>query len=557
MTKAEELMWNFVRDKSTRTERELRAEWEDQRDQLGLAKAASIVSGDPVDEQFFEKACTGHNPIYFVARSAWFDNEPRRLFRPFHMPLCDELLGARLAKPNDRSGTVLLGPRDSYKTTFTHGAFTQFDALRCYHVENREPRTLLLHHKEDQASQNLKRLRKKSVESDWLKYYWPEMCAESDWDTSTELDWPRKKHGIIAETNVKAAGLGQKMTGFHYDLVLGSDLVTEEHLMSSIIRGEAIFRYAASRFTLDSETGREICDGTRWHIHDLWGKNLASEGKLDGNTFYRYKRWIRGAGGKRAGKPLAFPIRLSEEFLERRYAEIVDSTGNDLLWWLQYQNEVKSARQTVCDPEAIRHCSVEAVPVGLPVVILCDPAWKGGKNFGLGCDAAIGAFALERRGGTSRFYMLETVVSNEMSSTEGVDEICRLARRWAAYDIGIEESGGYAFRTAVEEACSDRDIPVALVDFKTRNVGKNDRISTFLRHVEAGRFFAVEGCGNMDVFNKQVEDFPQADPVDMLDMAAYLADPNVIALAAPPAQYGSRAAVMGGQYQRRTRHCTM
>ncbi len=483
----------------------------------------------------FEGRLKKHNPIYYLAEKVWFDNNLDLLWPKLHRDkLCDALLAHALDTHRSTSGLIINMMRDSYKSTFMHGVFAQFISMREKYVNNRDIRILLLHHREEQASTNLQQLKLKSVHSRFMHRVWGKppyvFAAADDFGTKGRFDWACKTKGIFHEPSVIAAGMGARNTGFHFDWILGDDLVTEEHRKSKLIRDDALFKYQATRFMLDSKLGREVCSGTPYHVHDLWAK-LKNAKHADGRLMYR--QFIVGAGGKRADKPLAFPNRLNENFLETRRNEEVAQSGNDVLWWLQYQCEARADSLMATDLAWIRKVSEEQIPERVSRVLIVDPAWKGTKNSGTGDDAALAVIGFERKGFVTLTYLLDLVCSNEMTSLDGINAIFTLMKHWGVTDVAVEEHGGHTFRTDLLAQANSRGVFINLVDLKSKQTNKQERITTFLRRVQGGQFYISENCRNVEVFLSQFEDFPQVEKDDALDVVSYSADPNFAELFAP------------------------
>lgn len=477
-----------------------------------------------------------HNPIFYLAENVWFDNDPSLLDKEFHRDkICSELLAWYFDDSHNYEGVLIQAQRDSYKSTFGHNILPMFLAMRDIYVHNRDTRILLLHHKQDQASLNLVSLKTKCTVSAYLERFWngsdgsPKFFWETDVGNMKAFDWPHKIKGQFREHSVMASGLNVSLTGLHFDYKLDDDLVTDDHIDSSVIRNDAIFKYGATQCLLDTLTGKEVNMGTPYHLRDLWA-NLEAQKKEDGTPLYRVV--TIPAGGDRVKKALSYPSRHTNDFLERTYRKIVERDGTDLMWWLNYQCERRAPGSVVTKEEWIQYVTKKELlkkfgERGLPVIILCDPAWKGTKNSGKGCDAAIAAIGFDRKGMVVSSYLLDLAVSNEMSSQDGMNTIFQMMLRWSTPRIAIEECQGYQFSEDMKREAASRKQPLHLIDLKTQWQAKNSRIVTFIRKVESRLFYILEDCPNQEIFLQQFLDFPQLNKNDALDAVAYSADPNV------------------------------
>lgn len=540
------LLHAWARDLATCTETEIRERWTG--DKL---KALSKV--DPIA---FEERLRNHNPLWFLALNCWFDNDPSLLHAPLHRDqFCRALLEHYLDPSREFRGLILLAPRESFKSTFTHGVFAMFILLRGKHVLGRDERIQLIHHKETQVIQNLVKLKAKFIQHRWLKEVWPEFCAEEDFGSQRSFDTPCKEPGVLTEPSVVASGMGASQTGFHCDWQLYSDAVTEDHVDSKLERDNAELRYTTSRYMLDSLRGKEVMDGTRYHPQDLYGKNLAAN--VSGKPIYR--SLILSAISE--DNVLLFPNRLSYEFLESRRQEEISRRRNDDFWYLQYQNQPRVSRLIAAQWEWIRHCKREEVPATTWRAIFVDPAWKGTANSGEGDFASIQVWAFERRGNLTFKYLLDGVHANDLTDLDGRSIIFRLMRRYGVVDVAPEEIGGRSFRESLVREAAQRGVFINVIDLKYTNVGKSQRITNFLGECQRGLVFLCDEADSdlLEHFRDEFVNFPQVDHDDALDAAAQSCDPAVAERCAP--LFNSIA--LGGfddeeePIARRTRYCTI
>lgn len=544
-----ELLHEFSRDLDVCTREEIWSRWRGgHRTAIEGLLDMSLDVAVPAD----------HNPIYRIALRYWFDNDPSLLHAPLHRDqLCRNLLDHYLSDPADYAGLIVLLQRETLKTTFDHGVLPMFISLREKHLHGYDVRIALIHHREMQAAEGASRLKAKSVQHARFKKTWPEFAADEEYGTKAQFDWPCKVAGTVQEPSILATGLGARLTGLHFDWMLYSDPVTEEHIKSKLIREEALQKYQASRFMLDSVRGKEVIDGTRYHLHDLHAKNLKA--MVNGRPAYR--QLIVGAGGY-DDRPLTYPNRQTKEFLERRRQEEISRSGNDFLWWLQYQNIAKASTMIVADRAWLKECPLGDVPATSWRVVLVDPAWKGTKNAGEGDSASIQVWALEMRGSLILRYFLDGVHSNMLTGEDGKREIFRLMRRYGVLDVAPEERGGYSFKTSLANDAASRGTFINVIDLKTSGLGKNTRISTFLGACQRGEVFICDSVPQ-DVkarFLSEYDDFPQLEHDDALDCAAYSCDSALEEAYVPVFNSGALASTKPWWAQepepaRRTRYC--
>jgi len=558
----DDLLREWARDLSVCTPVELRQRWQ----------GASMKAIDKLDPKGFEGRLKDHNPIYFLAERVFFDNvldDPLFLYPPLHRDiLCKFVLDYILFADRADAGALILIQRDSFKSTFMHGVVPLWVSLRDKHLYNKDVRIILRHHKEERASDNLVRLMAKSVTSKFLKENWPEFCVENtkQLGTMTEMRWPCSVLGVAAEKSIIAKGLKASQTGAHFDYVFNDDLVTEEHIDSKTERDSAQGKYNASRYTLDMGKRREINSGTRYHISDLWGKFLKTK-KKSGQAMYR--ALVLGSGGTGEGVDaegrrdgsngsLSHPFRHPQEILDQLKEEEQQRAGNDLLYHLQMQNNVKSSHMVVTSRDWLRWCTIEQVPEDTWRAITVDPAWKGDKNWGEGCYAAVQAWAFQRVGSVIVQYLLDQVLSNELTEKDGMDHIFRLAGKYAIFHVIPEQRGGKSLGTNIMDEGISRGWPMVILDPKTQKAAKDIRIGRFLGACQARRVIIVDSCGCLDHFLMEYDEYPQCDFKDALDAAGWTQDPVVSENYGPRFHSNRRFNPRRPpQEAPRTRHCAM
>lgn len=521
----------FARDLSTRTVPEILAKWPEP-DRLRINDISRRTR-----RPTFEALLKNHNPLYYLADKVFFSNPEAKgneayLYAPYHRDLiCKDLVNYYLN--GGRSGHILLAPRDTFKSTFSQGVLPLWVSLREKHVNNKDARIAMIHHKEVMAKANSLRLKLKAKKSEWLKAFWPEFALpKRDMGTKTEWSWGFVGGDVTAETSITAIGMTGSLTGFHYDAIIFDDPVTEDHINSKVIRDDTVLRYDSIMFTLDTLNGRLFHTGTRYHVNDLWSKLMKS--KHDVTNADLFSTTILRAKDPEGN--LIFPTRLSEAFLDRRRNEIKSrNNGSDLLWWLQYFNEPRSETQVAADVSWIQFRSHEEVAVNSWRCILVDPAWKGTENQGKGDYASIQAWAFERRGSLVLMTLLDGVHSNMLTDSDGKDAIFKLMKAYGIVDVAPEERGGFSFRQSLKNDAATRGVFINVITLKSMQVNKTQRMATFVGEAQKGRVFVANECNPelRAAFLGQFEDFPQLDVNDALDCAAYTCDPAITEAYAP------------------------
>lgn len=542
----------FFRDLATRTEQEV----------AGLWAGAKLTALEKTNPGLFDGLIRDHNPIYFIARRVWFDNEDPKdpmLYPQFHRDqLCRALLDWELTERHNYAGMVLMAQRDSYKSTFAHGAYVHFRIWRAKYVEGRDLRYAIVHHSQDMIAEKVNLLKAKSIHSDFIRQVWNtdglRFAADEDWDNNKGFNWPCKTKGIFKERSVSGFGMGSNRTGDHYDRVTFDDTVTDEHKESRRIREGAFSRYTSTLAMLDRRDGCHELIGTPYHAHDLYAKLEKAGDYLSINI---------PAGGKHANKPLTIGLRGMQKHLDAKL-KIHKALGEEWFYWAQYQIERRHDSQIATDPAWIKRitqeefderCGETAIRVAL-----VDPAWKGTKQSGEGDSAAIAMVALETVGVLTNIYILDGVHDNTLTAHDGIDTIFALMRKWGSSDVAPEEHGGYTFRGFLEEEANKRGIYLNIIELKTKNVGKKIRMVMFGKRAQGGGVYLVDSCNESfaNAFLGQFEEFPQNDHDDALDAVAYSCDPAILEQYSAP--FNHRAAFRDESTypvtEQLTRYCT-
>ncbi len=502
-----------------------------------LWKGEDVAALERVAPGEFERRLKNHNPVYYLAQQVFFSNmrgmSPERarkyLYAPLHRDrLAKEIVDYYFAAPEKISGLLILMMRGSYKSTFMHGVVPLWITLREWLLNKYHARIALLHQLEDKASANLMRLKSKALGDPWFKETWTEFASDSDFGTKTEFSWPVvPKVKFASEPSIIARGIGADLTGFHFDHIFFSDLVVAKHITSQQERTMTKRRHDATMYTVLS--GKPWYDGTRYHARDLYGDMTTAE--VEGEQLYKVFR----VKAREDDGTLSLPHKYSDAVLERMRLKEVSRAGNDLLFHLQMQNDVRSSFQISADVSWVQYTTMKAIRRTGFRIITVDPAWKGTENAGEGDFASIQVWNIERRGGLLIYTLLDGVHRNDLTDEDGIGHIFRLMRRYDVLYVAPEERGGRAFRARLAREAPAIGLRIKVIDLATMQSGKDMRITGFLGMLQARRIYIARECNKelMDALLNQISDHPQLDHDDALDAAAYISDPSILELYGP------------------------
>lgn len=202
-----------------------------------------------------------------------------------------------------------------------------------------------------------------------------------------EMAATRMRDSILREPTYTALGLGSKVTGGHYDVVIADDWVTEDNARTELQRGRLEDFWAFTVKGTCEPWCRVGVYGTRYHPKDFYGKIYGwATGKEDERNANRAPRWqvlrhpavMYSDGGVRFSY---WPLYYTLEYLDETKEEI-----GPVAFSTQYQNEVEGMLGDFFDAEWLEQQSIpwadrpdttrSAAITGMAL----DPAFKGGPR---------------------------------------------------------------------------------------------------------------------------------------------------------------------------------
>ena len=145
----------------------------------------------------------------------------------------------------------------------------------CWLIIKNPAITILIMSATSSLAESQLRVIKTTLTSSIMKKLYPDLINEKEgqrekW-TNTEIcvDSPLRKQLGIRENTVKAVGLTATVTGAHYDVIIGDDLVAKEN--NTAIGRLAVAEKYAQLHSVLSVGGYILMVGTRYHPKDLYG----------------------------------------------------------------------------------------------------------------------------------------------------------------------------------------------------------------------------------------------------------------------------------------------
>jgi hypothetical protein len=174
----------------------------------------------------------------------------------------------------------------------------------------------------------------------WPHRVWDDSRKQSPKWSASEMIIPRKKD--YPEASIETIGVGGKVTGRHYDVMIKDDLIDIEDANSEIVMRTAIEWHKASRALFDHpDKGLEFILGTRWAVYDLYQDIMDQDDTVE----------VQIRSVIEDGKPI-FPEFFSMETIHRLKRELGP------MFWLLYMNSAANSELTDFAIDQIRYYRV-------------------------------------------------------------------------------------------------------------------------------------------------------------------------------------------------------
>jgi hypothetical protein len=465
-------------------------------------------------EEILQKA---NSSLYFFAKAICGYN---LMVAHLHKPVCDWLV-----ETIPLGGRGLLMPRSHYKSTIVK-AYTLWKLTK-----NQDMRVLFVGESETVACKNLNDVKWNIQANPLFQWLYPEMVPESfdkGW-TANSIVIPRSRS--YDEPTVLAAGVGGKITGLHFDLIVYDDIIGLEAARSPSEMQAAINWFElAPGMQNDPATFEEILVGTRWRegSADLYGWVMEKlPYRKVGNHREGFVWYIRSA--VEDGKPI-FPEKFSMQKLES-----IRKREGDYQFAAQFLNDPTSPDSTDFpahwvntyrvsdDRKMILLDSGESVAVqSLNRISFYDPS-AGGRS--AGSENAIVVVGMDS---SRRIFCLEVWAKNSPFG-EAVEQWFLLNDKWRCWANYFESIGPHK---VVSELVKMRQNPCQMCGKNHHRLNaiphiptgagdrsKEERIRSLAQSAfEEGRVFIRVG---MDKLRKQITSFPHSRFVDLFDAFAY------------------------------------
>lgn len=366
------------------------------------------------------------DPLFLGAEVIQHDRLP--LFRS----PCKEHVEASRAMI-DQTDFMLLLPRGHLKTTLVDEIGTIWQLLKYPN-----DRLLLMQASLENAKAIAGQIRHHFMRNKVLRALFPEYAIDSREEEGAVMRFSVPCKTIVTrESSVEIGTPGASLSGRHYDVIAGSDLMNEQNTPppcgnSTVEEMEKVKAwYATADGLLETKMANprahKRIDGTFWSDADLYKKIIEDD---------RHGHWrkiVAGITRKDGGGWVPVWDLFTEEMIREKYES---PTMTPALWAANYamdpQPESGSMRFL---REWIRY--YEDVPKNLNVAITVDPAWTEAKKARSGKSdrSAVVVTGIDPRG---RLYVLDAV-AGRWGVNELVETVFEKAMFWKPEWVGFEQ----------------------------------------------------------------------------------------------------------------------
>lgn len=317
------------------------------------------------------------------------------------------------------------------------------------------------------------------------------------------------------EPNVDTGGEGTTKVGFHYDIIIFDDLVSDKNVTTKDQMDKCEDCYKKS-LSLLRPGGEVIITGTRWHFGELYGRIIA-ESSIKGN----FGLFIRKA--EKEGKYLFSDIgehSLTKDFLDRQRVEL-----GSYFYSCLYQNEPTDDETRIFKTSDFAFYGAIKKD-DLYITATCDPAGEG-EDF-----TAITVVGTDHN---MDMHILD-IVNKHLQPSEIVSEIIRLHYKWTFKMFGLETnfyrgmlSQELERRIREERIANENFILFGVHEFEAtarKGEGKHNRILGLQPYHERKALkFPGEKLellqGDFRELSFQMFQFPHSAHDDIIDSLAY------------------------------------
>lgn len=340
-----------------------------------------------------------------------------------------------------------------------------------------------------------------------------DFVGKEKWNESEIIVSKRTK--ILKDPTVNTGGVEGTRVGSHVDLLIEDDLHSNLNTGTPEQILKVIEHWKLNGSILDPG-GKEIINGTRWAIGDLYGTIIEQEkARRAAGKKKKFHVRIKDAEDSGPGGTLYFPTRLTQEFLDDKKLEQGSYT-----YACQYKNNPIDDSAIIFKKHWFQFYGRYA-PENLIVTGTLDPAIGTKDN---NCFSNINVVGTDSDG---YMHILDNLRFRALPN-EIIDNIFLMHEKWNFREFGIEV---VAYQKALKywmyERMRQTGVFINIKELKTdTRDSKDKRIRGLIPYVESGTLrFPGQGVhslqdGILDLYTEMTE-YPVGKYQDAIDSLAY------------------------------------
>lgn len=406
-----------------------------------------------------------------------------------HKELCDFTISELHKK-------LILMPRGSFKSSVVTIGYALWRL-----VKDRNLRILISSETYAQSKTFLRAIKTHIEQNDTFRAVFGDIrpaTLESSWRQEEITVAGRTRVG--REPSISCSGIDQAKTGFHYDLIILDDIVSNNNINTPEQINKTIDHYKLLLSILEPNSDMIII-GTRYSYADLYGHLLEEERE----SFAIHKRSAVSKDGS-----LLFPSRLTKDFLAAQ-----KKSQGAAMFANQYQNEPIDQDSAMFKQDWLKF--YEKPPLALRHFMCIDPAGSNSKSadFTAICVAGIDC--------DNNIYVLEAI-QTKATIADILNMVFDLVLRYNIADegcVGLEVNAMQnTLKYIFSEEMNRRNVFFAIKELKGSSLKtKPNRIKALQPYFENGKIFLKKDQYELI---DQITRYPKTRHDDSVDSLAYI-----------------------------------
>lgn len=403
-----------------------------------------------------------------------------------HKLMCDSVAFS------EHNNMLHLWPRGHLKSSL----ITVGDSIRRL-CKNPNVRILIANEKRENAVSFLREIKGHLENNETIaKYYGNHVSRDAKWTEDAIISAKRTENK--KEPSIQAAGVGQSLTGQHYDVIYLDDLISQDTIGTKEQIQKSIDWYKFAYSLLDPG-GVVIIVGTRYHDRDLYGyiiKNEAEDFDIQTHTVYRED-----------GSPL-WPERFTPEIIEG----IKKKQGSYIFACQYLNNPVDDETAKFKISNFLYYHEPDLVGKRLRTTMTIDRAYSLAKTADF---TGIVIRSIDDQGN----WYVRYAKRHKESEGELINNIFALKNLFKVDKVGVEQKAfTYTLEPSLRAEMRRRGDFFSVVELKAHG-SKEQRIESLVPMFESHSvFFLHNECNDLE---DELLRFPRAEHDDLADALAY------------------------------------